>query len=950
MTDLPDRPENIDRTDGARESVGVSSGKRSEQPAAPTPEKKLRGSLNEAVGFLKRLPHAFHTLTAIHINPKTREKGLIETKSFPPGAWLAIHKWLEPRLGVANLYWSANPLGSPKDRKAAKADIATYVMAQVDVDAPAGEEQEAFIERMVGKIPSLRLEPSIVIDSGGGVQLFYIWQDPTELNGDPAAIAAAEALTRGIEQEVSAALGVEADATFNVDRIMRLPGSINVPDVKKIEKGRRPRVARVVHMSDLRYPRSAFTPATPAAASVPASAPSGLPGGAPSRAMKVDWSKVPADWPQGLDDLPADLPPKAKTILSLTSADLYVLNAAIKTAGFEGVKEFKSWSSVTQSLAASLKGHRHKLSAEQIAAIISSDKFPCNHHVSKLDSDKRKRAVERALERSFTPQTYKSEDGVTQVRYDKIKLTQTVDAAQAALVAAKDINLYQRRGDLVQTVRFDAPLHKEPDSRGRYPSGEEGIYHAPGAVIIHPISETRLLEHLSDACAFVEPGADGWERIPAPKDVGKHIFGRPDKWTFPVLASVAEAPTITEQRRLVQAPGYDPASGIFLDLNGVEFPHIQENPTREAALDALALLRIPLREFPFKDAEPANGKPTISESVILSGILSGIVRAGIKAIPLHAVNSTAPGSGKSLLVDIIAMIAQGRVASGLAVPFDEAEFEKRLVGMLVQGSSMINLDNLTVTLSSAFLNMVLSQEMVTSRILGRTGQPDLSTRALITATGNGLVITEDMTRRTILCTLDAGMERPETRKFEQKDLLGWVGANRPALVAAALTILLAHDRAGMPGAPDQRLGGFEGWSDWIRGAILWLDMPDPVGNAAKLITGDPARTALETLLVAIHESPKYGKGEPFTSGDLIRYQNECRQVKDAIEGIWAPPRQATAKALSQYLQRLDGRIVGGMSIVSKYSDRAGFSFSLRAAASEQPELDLEPAKQDVIPF
>lgn len=379
--DLPNKPESIDREGGGRESVGSHM----KPPAAPAPEQKLKGNLDETIGFLRWLPHEFHTLTAIHINPKTREKGLIETRSFPPQAWLAIRKWVEPRLGVANIYWLVNPLRAAKDSKATKAEIASYALAQVDIDCPAGEDQAEFVERIIAKIPSLRLEPSIVINSGGGIQIFYLWQDPVELNGDPAAIAAAEALTRGVEDEVSRALGVEVDSTFNCDRIMRLPGTINIPDSKKIARGRKSALAKVVHMSDLRYPRSAFAPAA---------APSG--NGLQPVAKVVSLNEFRSS--RGTD---REMHVNFEEAQRLYRSEAVTLAALERRGVAEHViKDLREGGSDDRSerLASIARGLLAAgLSPEEAGAVMMDDAYPGNAHATEMKAGQRNRAIRRAL-------------------------------------------------------------------------------------------------------------------------------------------------------------------------------------------------------------------------------------------------------------------------------------------------------------------------------------------------------------------------------------------------------------------------------------------------------------------------------------------------------------------------------------------------------------------------
>src|SRR5690606_27301440 len=53
----------------------------------------------------------------------------------------------------------------------------------------------------------------------------------------------------------------QADHTHNCDRLMRLPGTINVPTEKKARKGRKPAVTRLIDYNGNTYSIEEFTPA-----------------------------------------------------------------------------------------------------------------------------------------------------------------------------------------------------------------------------------------------------------------------------------------------------------------------------------------------------------------------------------------------------------------------------------------------------------------------------------------------------------------------------------------------------------------------------------------------------------------------------------------------------------------------------------------------------------------
>jgi hypothetical protein len=93
-------------------------------------------------------------------------------------------------------------------------------------------EQERIRRRLVED------EPTFVVFSGGGYQAFWRLREPVDVS-TPEGRASVRDRNKGIE----VALG--GDSCHNLDRIMRLPGTVNIPTAKKVEKGRRETLARV---------------------------------------------------------------------------------------------------------------------------------------------------------------------------------------------------------------------------------------------------------------------------------------------------------------------------------------------------------------------------------------------------------------------------------------------------------------------------------------------------------------------------------------------------------------------------------------------------------------------------------------------------------------------------------------------------------------------------------
>jgi hypothetical protein len=199
----------------------------------------------KAVRFLTEWP-GYPTLTAIHTDPVTGEKGLIETKAFPPdpttGTWdtNAVRLWIDARQGKANLYFLVNPTREPKNNKASRTDLSALMALHVDVDVRVGEDQAAGIERIIKTFNDYRTPPSFITSSGGGAQAFWMLDKALEIDGTKEMADDAALYNMALERDLA------GDHCHNIDRIMRLPGTINIPNTLKLKKGRKPALAMIV--------------------------------------------------------------------------------------------------------------------------------------------------------------------------------------------------------------------------------------------------------------------------------------------------------------------------------------------------------------------------------------------------------------------------------------------------------------------------------------------------------------------------------------------------------------------------------------------------------------------------------------------------------------------------------------------------------------------------------
>lgn len=196
-----------------------------------------------AIEFLHALyPEGLWALTSIQPDRKA-----IETRTFLPSEHEKAAAWIDKYNGKRNIYFHVNQPKKKLSKKADKTDIAAAFYLHVDVDPRAGEPLEAEQERIRGLLDNWSAdfpEPHIAICSGGGMQLFWRLEACAEIGG---SIELAEEFER-YNKALEVALG--GDNCHNVDRIMRLPGTMNIPDEKKLKKGRVPVMAETLFIKD----------------------------------------------------------------------------------------------------------------------------------------------------------------------------------------------------------------------------------------------------------------------------------------------------------------------------------------------------------------------------------------------------------------------------------------------------------------------------------------------------------------------------------------------------------------------------------------------------------------------------------------------------------------------------------------------------------------------------
>lgn len=539
-----------------------------------------------------------------------------------------------------------------------------------------------------------------------------------------------------------------------------------------------------------------------------------------------------------------------------------------------GVKETKDpapiWGAVS-ALAALGKADYARVKADIKAALGKS------LNLNDLDAAVREA---RASARAEAKKTRRPASGLPViVTTDRPLREQTEDAIAAILAADRQSpTLFVRGGALARTRH---------DEKGR--------------PMIEPVREAELtnrLARVADFCKYV----DGIpQHIPPPDSVTEDLLAM-GAWPFPPLEAVVEIPTLRADGSILSKPGYDPQTCmIYAPAPRLTAATVSPNPDKAAVDAALAAIWDTFGEFPYTD--------DASKANTLALLLTPMIRPTMRGCaPLALIDAPSAGTGKSLLADIVAIVASGRRAPMMGAPDSKEEWRKQITASLGAGATFILIDNVEGTLYSPDLARALTAPIWDDRILGKSEKVYLTNRATWLATGNNIRLGGDLPRRCYWIRLDAKTARPWQRDgFKHADIIGHAEANRGALVVALLTLARAWYAAGAP-RPDRtlpKLGGFEEWRHIVGGILQYAGVNGFLSNLEELYTqSDDDAPAWEAFLMAWHDAIK----EPLTVAALTERIKASDELRAALPGFLAEvhlPADETDPATGKIIKKAE---------------------------------------------
>ncbi|MFF0080245.1 bifunctional DNA primase/polymerase [Streptomyces canus] len=411
-----------------------------------------------------------------------------------------------------------------------------------------------------------------------------------------------------------------------------------------------------------------------------------------------------------------------------------------------------------------------------------------------------------------------------------------------------------------------------------------------------------LGDHVTTYQVVKDPFTDGTKEVRElfmPKTCGT-ILGRRD-WPLQPLRGIITSPVVRPDGSLVQAPGYDRATGLYMHPR-VPLRRLQPQVSKESVERAKDIvLNKMLADFPFVARS--------DRAQYLGALLSPIIRSYVPGpTPLVVITGTSQASGKTLLKDVF-----GRLYGLAETPWAEndAELRKAITAKLWDcGDPVIAMDNLPNghIIKSPILSSLVTSATWSDRLLGSTSSVTMPNDRLWILTGNNLRTGGDNGRRTLWVRLDPDCPNPDQRdNFTVGDLRIWLAENASTIVAALVTMVRGWLADGAK-TINTRMGDYSQWASAIAGILGYLGVPGWLADRGEASTAlDDEAQEWAAFLTEWHQ--RIGT-EPVTTKALLSLKDTVPQLHNGD--------LPSGKQLGHWLKARQGRYFEDLKVVLVY--------------------------------
>jgi len=445
-----------------------------------------------------------------------------------------------------------------------------------------------------------------------------------------------------------------------------------------------------------------------------------------------------------------------------------------------------------------------------------------------------------------------------------------------------------------------------------------------------------------------------------PAELAKKAYHRTDYLGISQISAILDGPGILPDGQLVLDQGFHEPSGVFVRRVPPNWSQVTEagiSNTEAAALAAYKVLAGLFQDYNFV----GKNHPT----VLVAAMLSIVGRLYIRGrVPIFAIVSQQPRSGKTLAADVLTSIPGGRPAPSTAMLTDPSQFRSDITTQILSGRSVIVYDN--VAGGCTVTNSILAQIVTTSEWRDRKlhTNTDFSSTNIptIVITGNSLSFSQELARRTLIVEL-----RRQTRtSFTLGELTQYVRDHQAELLKHLLTIwawIIAEGAARQSGASaiaePNGIASFPEFSRLVVGPIWRLtgcDIGTALGEGSAEYDGEvsdlaEALEAISTLMRGVTPAlaAPSPNGNPHWPArqlhySLVRAERSEITVSDAKRAAaktlraFLPQGPVGASHLSRFLSTLVG-VESEKWRLNRISRKKTYYYALEQVATGDAEPD-----------
>ena len=385
---------------------------------------------------------------------------------------------------------------------------------------------------------------------------------------------------------------------------------------------------------------------------------------------------------------------------------------------------------------------------------------------------------------------------------------ETIRALQTAIDGGLIPDTYVSGGLVVCVEKVSGTVHGT--------SGDEDSPLPVAASDVSPAVLASLLATHTVTFKTKPSNAGGGDEEVTPSNAVLGAALAPKEWPkLRPLYGIVGAPVLRPDGSLLQQPGYDPATGLYL-ASKVPLDPVPETPAAGQVEEAREFLFGKfLGDFPWSGpADKAN---------YLGLLVTPVLRSYLRTlIPFGVVSSTMPGSGKTILTCGLGMLYGQRVLTWPGS--DDAELRKAITSVLADPVGAIIFDNIAegTVIDSPVLARLITDRTWADRILGKNTTAAFANDRVWTATGNNLRLGGDMRTRSVLVSLNPDTPRPELRTgFAIPDLDQWIlaAANQRTVLWHLLVLVADWISHGAPRQAGLTMRQFTGWAEAVGGFL-----------------------------------------------------------------------------------------------------------------------------------